>query len=98
MNDKDGDKLKLILFGIILVALFGAFFNVPPTLTNRIIQWLVSAFTGAVLSIVAGSFVEAFTGDLLKKIAFNIPIFNFEFSITFFTIATIIVKILLFGL
>lgn len=97
MRKKDSDKLMLILYGIVLVAVLGAFLNIPLALTNTIIQWLVGAFIGSVLSLVAGYLVEAFTGNLLKKIALNINIHGFEFSITAFAVATFIVKIWLFG-
>jgi len=98
MGDKDVDKLKLIVYVIVLVAFLGAVFHIPLALTNTIIQWLIGAFIGSVCSLVAGSLVEAFTGDLLKKIALNITIYGFKFSITAFAIATVIVKIWLFGL
>jgi len=72
--------------------------NVPAELTNSIIEWLVGVFVGSLFSFVAGALVEAFSGDLLKKIALNIEILGFEFSITAFAIVTFIVKIWLFGL
>lgn len=97
MAKKDIGKLELILYAIVLVAVVGALLNVPLWLTNTVIQWLVSAFTGMVFSLVAGSLIKAFTGDLLKKIALNITIYKFEFSITAFAIATFIVKVWLFG-
>ncbi|HLE75839.1 MAG TPA: hypothetical protein VI864_07345 [Candidatus Bathyarchaeia archaeon] len=98
MRKKDSDKLMLILYAIVLVAVLGAFLNIPLALTNTIIQWLVGAFIGSVCSLVAGYLVEAFSGDLLKRIALNITISGFEFSITAFAIATFIVKVWLFGL
>lgn len=97
MSIRDINKLKLILYTIVLIAVAGVFLNLPIWFTNGAIQWLVGAFAGLVCSIVAGSLIEAFTGDLLKKIAVNIEIHGFEFSITVFAIATFIVKIWLFG-
>jgi hypothetical protein len=97
MAKKDVNKLELILYAIVLVAIVGAFLNIPSWLTNGVIQWLIGAFTGLVFSIVAGSLVEAFTGDLLKKIALNIEFRGIGFSITIFAIATFVVKIWLFG-
>jgi hypothetical protein len=98
VDNKDIDKLKLIVYAIVIVAILGAFLNIPFSLTNTIIQWLIGAFVGSVCSLVAGSLVEAFTGDWLKKIALNINIYGFKFSITIFAIATFIVKVWLFGL
>jgi ABC-type uncharacterized transport system permease subunit len=97
MDEKDIDKLKAIVYLIVAVAVIGAFLNIPAWLTNTAIQWLVGAFVGMVCSLVAGSLVEAFTGDLLKKIALNIEISGIGFSITAFAIATLVVKIWLFG-
>ena len=97
MRKKDSDKLMLIIYAIVLVAILGAVLNIPSALTNTIIQWLIGAFVGAVCSIVAGYLVEGFSGDLLKKIALNISIFGFEFSITAFAVVTFIVKVWLFG-
>jgi len=98
MGSKAVGKLELIISAIVLVAIVGAFLGIPPTLTNIVIEWLIGAFIGAVCSIVAGSVVEAFTGDLLKTIAFNIDIHGMNFSITAFAIATFAVKVWLFGL
>jgi len=97
MNEEDKNKLQLIILLIVLVAITGAFLGIPQDWTNQIIQWLVSAFIGTVFSMVAASFVEAFTGDLLKKILITIEITDdIKFSISLFAIATIIVKYLLF--
>lgn len=82
---------------IVFVAVFGSLYNIPANLTTQIIQWLISIFIGAVFSIIAGSFVEAFTGDLLKNLFLNIPITeNINFPISLFAIATFIVKSWLF--
>ena len=98
MDEKDIDKLKAVVYLIVVVAVIGAFLNIPAWLTNTAIQWLIGVFGGMVCSLVAGSLVEAFTGDLLKKISLNIEISGINFSITVFAIATLIVKIWLFGL
>ncbi len=98
MNNEDRTKtLKLIVYLIVLVAFLGAVFNIPFALTNLIIQWLVGAFVGSVFSLVAGYLVEAFTGDLLKKITLTISIGDFDVSITAFAIVTFIVKVWRFG-
>jgi hypothetical protein len=98
MAKKDVNKLQLILYAIVLVAIIGALLNIPSGLTNTVTQWLVGAFAGLVCSIIAGQLVEAFTGNLLKTIALNIEIHGFNLSITAFAIATFIVKVWLFGL
>jgi hypothetical protein len=97
MGNNKTSKLELIIYLIVLVAFLGAIFNIPAALTNWIIQYLVSMFIGSVFSLVAGSLVEAFTGDFLKKISLIIKIGDFKFSITALAIATFIVKVWLFG-
>jgi hypothetical protein len=97
MPKKDDDTITKILYAIILVVVVGAIFQIPSALINGAVQWLIGALIGSIFSLVAGTIVEAFTGDLLKKIALNINIHGFEFSITAFAIATFIVKVWLFG-
>jgi hypothetical protein len=98
MNDNDKTKpLVLILYVIIIVAFLGAVFNIPSTLTNMVIQWLVGMFIGSIFSLVAGELVEAVTGDWLKTITLTIEIGDFHISITVFAIVTFIVKVWLFG-
>jgi hypothetical protein len=97
MDDNDVKKLELIVYLIVLVAVLGAFLNIPSALTNMAIQWLVGMFIGSVFSLVAGELVEAVTGDWLKTITLTIEIGDFHISITVFAIVTFIVKVWLFG-
>jgi hypothetical protein len=98
MNGNNKTRMiEVIVYLIILVVVLGALFNIPMALTNWIIQWLIGALVGSVFSLVAGAIVEAFTGELLKKITLTITIGDFSFSITAFAIATFIVKVWLFG-
>ena len=85
------DKIELILAVIIGVAILGTRF-LGDTVTAQLIQWLISALVGAVLSMVAESIVEGFTGDFRKEISFPIDIFGFKLSIPVFFIATGLVK------
>ena len=98
MNNDRLDVLKLIIVLIAIVGIFGALYDIPVDLTNQIIQWLVSIFVSLVFSILAGSLVEAFTGDILKTLFINIPITDdINISLSLFFIATLLVKFLLFG-
>lgn len=97
MDENDVEKLKIFVWLMVGVAFVGAVLHIPNAVTNTIIQWLVGLFVGSVCSLVAGSLVEAVSGDLLKQIALNIKIMGFEVSITVFAIVTFIVKIWLFG-
>ncbi len=97
----DGDKtgiLKLIVIVIAAVGIIGALYDVPPNITDQIIQWLIRIFASLVLSIVAGSLIEAFTGDILKAIFINLRITdNINISVSVFIIATLLVKYQLFS-
>jgi len=93
------DKLNLIIVLIVIVAIVGAYLGLSTEAINQVIEWLISIFIGILLSSVAGSLIEAFTGNLLKKIFLNIPIYGkFKVSISAFAITTFVVKVLLFGL
>ncbi len=92
------DKLELIIALAIVVAILGAYFDIPNDIVNQIVAWLMSIFVGILLSGVAGTLVESFTGDFLKTISIPIELFGFKFSISLFVIATIVVKFLLFGM
>jgi len=92
------EKLKLIIYLIVIVAIVGSFLGLSANTTNMIIQWLVSVFVGILTSFIVGRLVEAFTGNLLKIILINIPITDdFNISISVFVITVIVVKFLLFG-
>lgn len=99
MNDKNDRtrNLELIVYLIVLVAFLGAVFNIPSALTNMAIQYLIGAFVGSVFSLVAGTLVEAFTGNLLKKITLTFEIGDFHFSVTVFAIVAFVAKVWLFG-
>ena len=98
VNDEDVDKLRLIILLIVLVTIAGTYLGVPFSVTNQINEWLISIFTGMVISLVVNSFVEALTGDILKKILITIPITErVKISVSLFTIATIVVKYWWFG-
>ena len=95
---KNEEKLKLIIYLIVFVVIIGPLIGLSVGVTNQIIQWLVSIFIGVLTSVVTGSLIEAFTGNVLKKILINIEITDdFSLSISIFTITTFFVKIWLFG-
>lgn len=93
------DILRVIVILIVAVAIVGSLIGLPSDIINQIIEWLVSIFISATFAILAASLVEAVSGDLLKKyVLLNIKITeNLSMSISLFTVATIIVKYLLFG-
>ncbi len=96
MSKEYTEKLQWILVLIVVVVIIAAFFQLPQSLVNWMVEWLVSAFIGIVFSMVAAAIVEGFTGHFLERISFTIEIKGFKFSITAFAIATIALKYLLF--
>ena len=95
--DEQMDKVHLIIYAMIAIALIGSLLGLSNESMNLIFELLTSIMVGIILSMVAGTIVESITGEHLKKIMINIEIFGFNISITMFIIVTIIVKILLFG-
>jgi len=91
MSKEEAKKIQWIIILIIVAVLAAAFLGIPQFLTDRIVQWLVSALISTALSMVAAALVEGFTGDLLKKV------FLTRWGISAFAVATLIVKYLLFG-
>jgi len=98
IRKKDEGKLKLIISVIIIVVVVGALLGISAETIEKIVELLVSVFIGVLLSMVAGSLVQAFTGDILRMILIPINIKGFKFSISVFVIVTFIVKVLLFGI
>jgi hypothetical protein len=98
INMKLKDKLQYVLLLIVLVAIVGAFLDLPQSVIDWLISILIGFFISILLSGIAEIIVKAFTGNYLKRIKFPIKIFGFRFSISLFLIATITVRILLFGI
>lgn len=61
-----------------------------------VVSLFTSAIVGAVTSLVAGTIIEALTGDALKKVLIPVRIGPFEFSVSLFLIATIVLKFSIF--
>lgn len=97
MSKEELLKIENLFYLIIAVVVVCALLNVTPDVTNWIVNVLVGLVISSVCSLVAGSLVEAFTGDWLKKIAINKEIFGINFSITVFAIVTFIVEKWIFG-
>lgn len=68
----------------------------PSWLINAFTAWFVSVFIGAMTSFFATAIVEEVTGDSLKSYLVELENFGFEFSISLFFIATVIVRFWLF--
>ncbi|MFA6419834.1 MAG: hypothetical protein WCW13_03460 [archaeon] len=90
------EQFKVIILLIVLIALVGALWQIPQTTVNFATNVLLSIATSAILSGICGQLIEAFSGEIFKKITINIPIWKFHLPITLFAILTIILKIVLF--
>lgn len=91
-------KTHLFIIAVVIVSLVGGYLGLSKELIDQLIELIISIFVGLVLSIFAGYIIESLTGDILKKISLNIKILGIKFSISAFFIATLVTKILLFGL
>jgi len=59
-------------------------------------NWAVSIIIGLITTTLSQSFVQRFSGGSLEKIFLNITIFGKKYSISFFILISIIVKMLIF--
>lgn len=84
--------IYLLVIAVITLSLLGA----PQGFIDFVVSLFTSAIVGAVTSLVAATMLEAFTGDALKKILIPVQIGPFQFSISLFLIATVILKFLIF--
>lgn len=91
------EKVQLILYGIIFVAVLGALYQWPQKYVDLAIKWGVAAIPGVIVSRVSGEMVEKLTGDFFKTIMIPIPISNYNFSISAFVIVTAIVRYTMFA-
>ncbi len=89
---KIGDKVALVLGAMIVIVIIGTAVGIPDRVIESIIEWGGSITVGIILGTLAGYLVEAFTNDWLKNIFLVVEIGKIEFSISLFTIATILVK------
>jgi hypothetical protein len=95
MKQKDIYRIQnLFLLFIILVVIASFFFS--PEAFDWIGDWFLNlVIVSAALSITVGTMVEAFSGDTLKRISFNIKVWRVSFSVTAFFIAVFILKFVL---
>jgi len=87
-----------MVMAFVAIVVLLALLKVPTWVITLTTTVFVSAFTGAILTFVSTAFVEALTGDFLKPYLLKIPIGDYEFSVSLFLMATLIVKVWLFGL
>ena len=89
---KIGNKVTLVLGAIIVIVIIGTALGLPDRVINSIVEWGCSIIIGIILGTLAGYLVEAFTDDWLKGIFLVVEIGKIKFSISLFTIATILIK------
>ena len=59
-------------------------------------NWAVSIITGLITTALSQSIVQKFSAGSLEKVFLNITIFGKKYSISFFILISILVKILIF--
>jgi len=89
-------QLGSMVSAFVALLIILALLQVPTSLINLVTGWFASAFIGVVTSFFATAIVEEVTGDWLKPYLIEFTIFGFEFSVSLFFIATIVVRIWLF--
>jgi len=90
------DRVQLILVLVIIVTVVGAYLGISQRMVDQVVLWLVSLLIGAVMSFLAGSLVEAATGDWLKRVSIQWEIAGRPVSVSLFVIVTLLVRFLLF--
>lgn len=90
------EKFEAVLSIIIGIAIIGTLLGWPDKIITVAIEWGTSALIGIAMSGISGELVERFTRDTLKNITITVPIAGFNFSVTLFFIATIVVRFWLF--
>ena len=89
------DKLGLVLGIMILIVFIGTFAGLSDKTIDSIVEWVGSILVGIIVGAISGLLVERFTGDRLKSIFLVGSIGSLQFSVSWFTIATIFVKMFL---
>lgn len=90
------EKVYALVLVIILIYVLGLYFNWSTDLVSMLTDWGTVLLVSLVLSGIAGSIIEAFSGDTFKQIMITIPIGSGGFSISLFVILTIFLKMILF--
>ena len=91
------NKVKLVFTILILIMIILIYTN-KTHLNDFFIGWSVSILTGIILTGIAQSFVQGFSGNKLEKLFLNVKIRGKRYSISLFLIATLAVRYILFPL
>ena len=78
------------------VAMILTILGFSTTFIDQVIHFFISLAIGGIMSGIATALVEKYGGDILEKYLIKIKIGKFKFSITFFTIAVMIIETWLF--
>ncbi len=90
------DNIRRLFYLLIIVVVILALVGASEGQINFVVNVFASAILGAVTSLIAASIIEAFTGDALKFVLMTVEIRGFEFSVSLFFVATVILKLLIF--
>ncbi len=90
-------KVNAIISLIILIAVAGALYGWPDKIIQLSIEWGITIIISVIMSGISGEIVEKVTADSLKMITLTVEIAGINFSVSFFFIATLVVRLLLFS-
>jgi hypothetical protein len=85
------NKVRLVLLLLILAAVIFTFLGISQYI-NILSQWTIAIVAGFVTTAVAQVLIQSVSGDFLEEI----PLKIWGFRISLFTIATIIIKLVIF--
>ncbi|MBU4257642.1 hypothetical protein KKC04_04510 [Patescibacteria group bacterium] len=87
------DNIKKLEFSLQIFVVVAVIFVLFGWSITGLIDFFVMIFTSLVFSVIVGRFLEAFTGDFLKKYGWTMKIFGFKISISLFLVGVILLKI-----
>ena len=96
MKAADRRNIDRLISAMVVVVVVLALIGAPKGVIDFVVNIFVNMIGGAMISLALGYLIEGLTGDLLKGVLFTVDIMGFEFSLSLFTIATIILKLILF--
>lgn len=92
MVNKFKKSVQIFVGVIIVVAVAMTVLGFSGFQIDKVINWIIPIGISFILSAFIGTIIEAYGGDGLKNVTLTIPIGKFHFSISLFTLLTILLK------
>ena len=93
----DEKTIKNLFYILVVIVVGLSFLGVPSEIINFVIKIFIKyIILGAISSLVVGRLIEAFSGDILKKIFINLEIKGIKISVSAFVITVLILKLFIF--